>query len=234
MWCLCGCWLCGCGCGLWLWLWLWLCGCVAVWQCCCGYVAVAVALCVVHAFVSRGGNCSPTIGVHSYSVVLGAVEAAINQHPAIATSAVVTMGAEGEDKRLVACIVPEAWAAAGAETGPAPAADELHEFLRPLLPYYAIPPTIIPLVALPIHAASSKLDRKGVVALINERSGVQDRTARDSAPGAGTLNCNGCCGCCGCGCGCVAVFIGTNLTHTCGCACMALCMALSQQHLRLQ
>lgn len=48
--------------------------------------------------------------VRGYSVVIGAVEAAITEHPLVSTAIVMTEGAEGSmDKKLVAYIVPDSW-----------------------------------------------------------------------------------------------------------------------------
>ncbi|OWZ09904.1 L-aminoadipate-semialdehyde dehydrogenase large subunit [Phytophthora megakarya] len=55
------------------------------------------------------GRCDFMVKIRGYSVVLGAVESALAQHPLVSTSVVLTEGDEGEDKRLVAYIVPEDW-----------------------------------------------------------------------------------------------------------------------------
>lgn len=48
--------------------------------------------------------------VRGYSVVIGAVEAAITEHPLVSTAIVMTEGEEGSmDKKLVAYIVPDSW-----------------------------------------------------------------------------------------------------------------------------
>lgn len=48
--------------------------------------------------------------VRGYSVVIGAVEAAITEHPLVSTAVVMTEGEEGSmDKKLVAYIVPDCW-----------------------------------------------------------------------------------------------------------------------------
>lgn len=50
------------------------------------------------------------VQVRGYSVVIGAVEAAITEHPLVSTAIVMTEGAEGSmDKKLVAYIVPDSW-----------------------------------------------------------------------------------------------------------------------------
>lgn len=55
--------------------------------------------------------------MRGYSVVIGAVEAAITEHPLVSTAVVMTEGAEGSmDKKLVACIVPYSWKKVSAGT----------------------------------------------------------------------------------------------------------------------
>ncbi|CAM9512642.1 unnamed protein product, partial [Hapterophycus canaliculatus] len=53
------------------------------------------------------GRCDFMVKVRGYSVVIGAVEAAITEHPLVSTAIVMTEGEEGSmDKKLVAYIVP--------------------------------------------------------------------------------------------------------------------------------
>ncbi|KAG2525442.1 hypothetical protein JM18_004141 [Phytophthora kernoviae] len=99
------------------------------------------------------GRCDFMVKIRGYSVVLGAVESALAQHPLVSTSVVLTEGDEGEDKRLVAYIVPEDWEKV-------PSASNLRGFLKEKLPHYAIPSVFVHLDALPINSASGKLDRK--------------------------------------------------------------------------
>ena len=99
------------------------------------------------------GRCDFMVKIRGYSVVLGAVESALAQHPLVSTSVVLTEGNEGSDKRLVAYIVPEDWEKV-------PSASNLRDFLSGKLPHYAIPSVFVQLDALPINSASGKLDRK--------------------------------------------------------------------------
>lgn len=99
------------------------------------------------------GRCDFMVKIRGYSVVLGAVESALAQHPLVSTSVVLTEGDEGQDKRLVAYIVPDNWEHV-------PSASTLREFLKEKLPHYAIPSVFVELDALPINSASGKLDRK--------------------------------------------------------------------------
>ncbi|DAZ98711.1 TPA: hypothetical protein N0F65_006743 [Lagenidium giganteum] len=101
------------------------------------------------------GRCDFMVKIRGYSVVLGAVEAALAQHPLVSTAVVLTEGDEGHDKRLVAYIVPDNW-------DKFPSAATLREFLKEKLPHYAIPSVFVQLDALPINSASGKLDRKKI------------------------------------------------------------------------
>lgn len=99
------------------------------------------------------GRCDFMVKIRGYSVVLGAVESALAQHPLVSTAVVLTEGEEGQDKRLVAYIVPDDW-------NQVPSVSNLREFLKEKLPMYAIPSVFVQLNALPINSASGKLDRK--------------------------------------------------------------------------
>lgn len=99
------------------------------------------------------GRCDFMVKIRGYSVVLGAVESALAQHPLVSTAVVLTEGDEGQDKRLVAYIVPDHWESV-------PSAASLRAFLKEKLPHYAIPSVFVQLDALPINSASGKLDRK--------------------------------------------------------------------------
>ncbi|TYZ61811.1 hypothetical protein PybrP1_002293 [[Pythium] brassicae (nom. inval.)] len=99
------------------------------------------------------GRCDFMVKIRGYSVVLGAVESALAQHPLVSTAVVLTEGDEGQDKRLVAYIVPDKW-------DQVPSAASLRAFLKEKLPHYAIPSVFVQLDALPINSASGKLDRK--------------------------------------------------------------------------
>ncbi|KAI9906387.1 hypothetical protein PsorP6_003375 [Peronosclerospora sorghi] len=99
------------------------------------------------------GRCDFMVKIRGYSIVLGAVESALAEHPLVSTSVVLTEGDEGGDKRLVAYIIPE-------NLEKIPTASSLRNFLKEKLPHYAIPSVFVQLDALPINSASGKLDRK--------------------------------------------------------------------------
>jgi len=99
------------------------------------------------------GRCDFMVKIRGYSVVLGAVEAALGELPHISSAVVQAVGAEGEDKKLVAYIVPENWKEVPTEA-------EVRRLLKGKLPHYAIPSVFVLMDALPIHSASGKTDRK--------------------------------------------------------------------------
>lgn len=114
------------------------------------------------------GRCDFMVKVRGYSIELGSVEAAVERHLAVRGCAVVAEGDEGEDKRLVAYLVPAEPAGRGErgeryagwkldeKTGFSP---EIRRRLRDSLPHYAIPAVFVELDALPLQPATGKVDR---------------------------------------------------------------------------
>jgi amino acid adenylation domain-containing protein/thioester reductase-like protein len=103
------------------------------------------------------------VKIRGYSVELGAVEAAIEEDLAVKSCVVVSEGEEGEDKRLVAYVVPDPedekrfsdWNL-DPKTG---RSKEMRGVLQDSLPHYAVPSVFVELESLPIQAASGKVDR---------------------------------------------------------------------------
>jgi len=103
------------------------------------------------------------VKIRGYSVELGAVEAAIEDGLAVKSCVVIAEGEEGEDKRLVAYIVPDpedderysGWSL-DRKTG---RSKEIRGILQDGLPHYAVPSVFVELAALPIQATSGKVDR---------------------------------------------------------------------------
>jgi thioester reductase-like protein/amino acid adenylation domain-containing protein len=104
------------------------------------------------------------VKIRGYSVELGAVEAAIEKGLAVKSCVVVSEGEEGEDKRLVAYIVPDPeddsrrysdWSL-DPKTG---RSKEIRGVLQDSLPHYAVPSVFVELESLPIQATSGKVDR---------------------------------------------------------------------------
>jgi amino acid adenylation domain-containing protein/thioester reductase-like protein len=103
------------------------------------------------------------VKIRGYSVELGAVEAAIEKNLAVKSCVVVSEGEEGEDKRLVAYVVPDPedeerhsdWSL-DPKTG---RSKEMRGILQDSLPHYAVPSVFVELESLPIQATSGKVDR---------------------------------------------------------------------------
>ena len=110
------------------------------------------------------GRADFRVRIRGYNVELGAVEAAIEENVAVRACVVVSEGDEGEDKRLVAYVVPEPkedHRFSGWSLDPATGrSKEIRGVLREVLPHYAVPAVYVALDALPIQATSGKVDRK--------------------------------------------------------------------------
>ena len=107
------------------------------------------------------------VKVRGYSIELGAVEAAIEKAIAVSDCVVVTEGEEGEDKRLVAYLVPDPDDGEGRyagwrpdpETGRAP---DVRRRLEDGLPHYMIPAVFVELKTLPLQETTGKVDRRNL------------------------------------------------------------------------
>jgi amino acid adenylation domain-containing protein/thioester reductase-like protein len=103
------------------------------------------------------------VKIRGYSVELGAVEAAIEKSLAVRSCVVISEGEEGEDKRLVAYIVPDpeddARYSGWSLDAKAGRSKEIRSILQDSLPHYAVPSVFVELESLPIQATSGKVDR---------------------------------------------------------------------------
>jgi amino acid adenylation domain-containing protein/thioester reductase-like protein len=106
------------------------------------------------------------VKIRGYSVELGAVEAAIEESLAVRACVVVADGEEGQDKRLIAYLVPSAenergGRCAGWSLDPRTGRSaEIRRRLQEGLPHYAVPAIFVEVEALPLQATSGKVDRK--------------------------------------------------------------------------
>ncbi|XP_064637306.1 uncharacterized protein LOC135493708 isoform X2 [Lineus longissimus] len=101
------------------------------------------------------GRCDSMVKIRGYSVEVQAVEAALLDLPMVNTAVCLVEGDEGEDKLLIAYVVPE-----GSTSKKA-----LRAALKRVLPFYMIPSYIVFLESLPILASSGKLDKKALPAV---------------------------------------------------------------------
>ncbi|HJZ78705.1 MAG TPA: non-ribosomal peptide synthetase, partial [Pyrinomonadaceae bacterium] len=99
------------------------------------------------------GRADEQIKILGYRIEPSEIEAAIDRHPAIASSVVVARGSNCSEKRLTAYIT--------LRNGATPAAGELCEFLKASLPDYMVPSVFAQLDSLPL-TANGKVDRAGL------------------------------------------------------------------------
>ncbi|HWN41106.1 MAG TPA: AMP-binding protein, partial [Thermoanaerobaculia bacterium] len=93
------------------------------------------------------GRADFQVKIRGFRVELGEVEAALARHPGVREVVVVARG-EGDDRRLIAYVVPSV-------------EDDLRAFLRARLPEYMIPSAFVFLDALPL-TPNRKVDRKAL------------------------------------------------------------------------
>lgn len=101
------------------------------------------------------GRVAFMVKLRGYSIVPGAVESTIAEHPAVNAAAVTTLDHEetGQPEHLVAYVV------GNGEVDDDALVDELRPYLKANLPHYAVPSFIMPLKELPLGAVG-KLDRR--------------------------------------------------------------------------
>ena len=112
------------------------------------------------------GRIDEQIKILGHRIEPAEIEAAINRHPAIASSIVVAHGGDCSEKRLAAYLTTSNCVT--------PTAGELREFLRASLPDYMLPSLFIKIEALPL-TANGKIDRSALP------EPVIENTLRDEA-----------------------------------------------------
>jgi acyl-CoA synthetase (AMP-forming)/AMP-acid ligase II/acyl carrier protein len=120
------------------------------------------------------GRIDSQVKIRGFRIELGEIEAALNAHPIIRQSAVITREARPGDVRLVAYIVVNG--------GEDLTVSEVRRYLRTGLPDYMIPSFVLPLQSLPL-TANGKLDRG---ALPDVFRSVGDDVALSEPPAPGT------------------------------------------------
>jgi amino acid adenylation domain-containing protein len=99
------------------------------------------------------GRADRQLKLRGFRIEPGEIEAALHQHPAL-HDAVADLRGQGDDKRLIAWVVPRP-----SET--APEGPELRAFLRERLPEPLVPSLFVAVPALPL-TSSGKLDRRAL------------------------------------------------------------------------
>jgi len=121
------------------------------------------------------GRCDFMVKIRGYSIVLGAVEAALVECVALSSCVVVADGEEGEEKHLVAYLVRApvdktnnrlSNFSVDQRTGACP---EIRRAVDGVLPHYMVPSVYIELQSLPVNAVGAKLDRKALQAQTADR-----------------------------------------------------------------
>ena len=95
------------------------------------------------------------VKIQGYRVELGEIEAALAEHPVVATAAVMAKGDRNGPKRLIGYVV--------AGQGARPTSAHLQSFLAQKLPDYMVPATYVFLDVLPL-TANGKLNRQALPA----------------------------------------------------------------------
>jgi len=130
------------------------------------------------------GRCDFMVKIRGYSVHIGMIEEALLTHAHIKACAVITEGEEGEDKRLIAYLVPNdnfCWTI-DSETATCP---ELTRHLKPHLAHFMIPSAYVILDRIPINPVSGKLDTRSLKAprqmqrIFPEKLELKDPTSLD-------------------------------------------------------
>src|SRR5581483_5350994 len=107
------------------------------------------------------GRNDEQVKVRGFRVELGEIEAVLNQHPQVQTSAVILRETEQQDKQLVAYVVSKPGMALASS-------QELQGYLRKYLPAYMSPAWFEPLEQLPL-TVQGKVDRKALPAVARKR-----------------------------------------------------------------
>ncbi|WP_179404973.1 non-ribosomal peptide synthetase [Burkholderia guangdongensis] len=111
------------------------------------------------------------VKVRGHRIELGEIEAALASLPGVARAVALTVG---QPAALAAAFVP-------GEAGAPPAAEELTDALRRLLPDYMVPAHLLAIEALPL-SANGKVDRKMLVSMLAE--GVAEPASTLTDPGS--------------------------------------------------
>jgi len=120
------------------------------------------------------GRIDAQVKIRGFRIELGEIEAALNAHPMVCESAVITREARPGDVRIVAYIV--------VDDGEDMTISEVRRYLRGSLPDYMIPSFVMTLQSLPM-TANGKLDRGALPDIFRS---VGDDVAVSEPPAPGT------------------------------------------------
>jgi amino acid adenylation domain-containing protein len=103
--------------------------------------------------VAYAGRADEQIKIHGYRIEPAEIEAALDSHPAVASSVVVARRLDCAEARLVGYVT--------LQTETTPSVSELREFLKSSLPDYMVPALFVQLDSLPL-TANGKVDRNSL------------------------------------------------------------------------
>jgi len=98
------------------------------------------------------GRIDQQVKIRGFRIELGEIESVLCQHPQVREATVLALGQAGDEKRLVAYVVPQ---------GAAPAVGDLREHLKKKVPDYMVPAAFVLLEKLPL-TNNGKIDRKAL------------------------------------------------------------------------
>ncbi len=101
------------------------------------------------------GRIDHQVKIRGFRIETGEIEAVLNQHPALAGSAVIARTDQPGEPRLTAYVV--------AKSGTAPSTSDLRAHLKQQLPDYMVPAAFVFLAALPL-TGNGKVDRRALPA----------------------------------------------------------------------
>ncbi|MCZ6671530.1 MAG: amino acid adenylation domain-containing protein, partial [Verrucomicrobia bacterium] len=100
------------------------------------------------------GRMDNQVKIRGFRVELGEIEVVTAQHPKVRECAAKVWNKEGDDKQIVAYVIPE-------DSDESPDTAELFEFLRQRVPDYMVPAAFVFLDSFP-QTANAKIDRKAL------------------------------------------------------------------------
>ncbi len=122
------------------------------------------------------GRLDDQVKIRGQRIELGEIEAMLQQHPAVTQAAVIVLGEQQAQRRLIGYVVRNE---SGVEGGNQP----LREYLRSRLPEYMVPKVIMEMRSLPL-TPNGKLDRRALAKIApeeqrEERTYVAPRTPEE-------------------------------------------------------
>ncbi|VDO38109.1 unnamed protein product, partial [Brugia timori] len=109
------------------------------------------------------GRCDTMVKIRGYSIEILAVESVILELPYVKSCVVISVGAEGDDKQLAAYVVLKENVTR----------KQMRADLKKQLPFYMVPTYFVYLASLPVVPASSKVDKKALPPVDQQKDAVE-------------------------------------------------------------